>query len=248
MYSTGEGVVVLEEAVTMLERELLDIAQAAAFLGVSQTSLRRWTNAGRLPCYRVGGRRERRFLRADLVGFLERAGGAAAPAIPAADGHLFGLYRSPAARERQAVSFLLDALTAGSPCVLVAESRVRARILARLRQHRSGVRKDVATGRLVLSAYESRPTEQLEYWESRFAAARGTSLRVVADVSGGRLGKRPIAELVDYERMYDELSRHFGVTTLCQYDARRLSGVDTAHLLEVHGGRSYAAERRVVKQ
>src|SRR4029077_13908040 len=51
--------------------ELLDIGQAAAFLNVSEASLRRWTNSGRLACLRVGRRRERRFRREDLLGFLE---------------------------------------------------------------------------------------------------------------------------------------------------------------------------------
>src|SRR5678809_1793136 len=51
--------------------ELLDIAGAAAFLNVSETSLRRWTNSGRLACLRVGLKRERRFRRADLLAFME---------------------------------------------------------------------------------------------------------------------------------------------------------------------------------
>lgn len=49
--------------------ELLDISEAAQFLNVSETSLRRWTNDGLLPCLRIGRRRERRFRRADLSGF-----------------------------------------------------------------------------------------------------------------------------------------------------------------------------------
>ena len=49
---------------------LLDIEQAARFLNVSETSLRRWTNDGRLACLRVGRRRERRFRKADLLAFL----------------------------------------------------------------------------------------------------------------------------------------------------------------------------------
>src|SRR3989442_14772045 len=72
------------------QSELLDIAQAAAFLHVSQMSLRRWTNSGRLPCFRVGGRRERRFRRADLLAFLGR-GGEPLPA-PQGPGHRGGLY------------------------------------------------------------------------------------------------------------------------------------------------------------
>src|SRR2546427_4331212 len=78
------------------QSELLDIAQAAAFLHVSQMSLRRWTNSGRLPCFRVGGRRERRFRRADLLAFLERSGEPIR--APQGPGHLCGLYTSMAGR------------------------------------------------------------------------------------------------------------------------------------------------------
>lgn len=53
------------------EEDLLDIRQAARFLNVSETSLRRWTNSGRLACLRVGLKRERRFRRAHLLAFLE---------------------------------------------------------------------------------------------------------------------------------------------------------------------------------
>src|SRR5438445_10688910 len=95
------------------QSELLDIAQAAAFLHVSQMSLRRWTNSGRLPCFRVGGRRERRFRRADLLAFLERTG-EPAPAPPA--GHLCGLYTSGAARERQAAAFLAKGQIGRASC------------------------------------------------------------------------------------------------------------------------------------
>jgi excisionase family DNA binding protein len=51
--------------------DLLDIKQAARYLQVSETSLRRWTNGGQLACLRVGLRRERRFRRADLLAFME---------------------------------------------------------------------------------------------------------------------------------------------------------------------------------
>lgn len=53
------------------QEDLLDIKQAARFLQVSETSLRRWTNAGHLACLRLGRKRERRFRRADLLAFME---------------------------------------------------------------------------------------------------------------------------------------------------------------------------------
>src|SRR6267143_1435718 len=91
------------------ELELLDIQQAAALLRVSETSLRRWTNAGRLACLRVGGRRGRRFRRADLPALRERNPSAAPPPqVTGAEspgvgtGHLCGLYTSDLTRTRQA--------------------------------------------------------------------------------------------------------------------------------------------------
>ncbi len=49
---------------------LLTIEEAARYLNVSKTSLRRWTNTGKLTCHRVGMRQERRFAVADLDRFL----------------------------------------------------------------------------------------------------------------------------------------------------------------------------------
>ncbi|WP_293750860.1 MEDS domain-containing protein [uncultured Paraglaciecola sp.] len=51
-------------------KKFLTITEAAGYLKVSKTSLRRWTNNGGLPCYRVGLRNERRFLLSDLVVFM----------------------------------------------------------------------------------------------------------------------------------------------------------------------------------
>src|SRR5438094_9198983 len=70
------------------DSEWLDIAQAAALLRVSEASLRRWTNGGRLPCRRIGGRRGRRVPRGGLMG-VPGGGGRGAAA-----GHRFGLFAS----------------------------------------------------------------------------------------------------------------------------------------------------------
>src|ERR1700738_3961729 len=55
------------------QQRFLTIAEAAEFLHVSQTSLRRWTNSGKLRSFRVGGRNERRFLIEDLLAFMPSA-------------------------------------------------------------------------------------------------------------------------------------------------------------------------------
>jgi excisionase family DNA binding protein len=48
---------------------LLNVGQAAAYLGVSAASLRNWANQGLVPVYRTPGG-QRRFSTSDLDGFM----------------------------------------------------------------------------------------------------------------------------------------------------------------------------------
>jgi excisionase family DNA binding protein len=55
------------------ESDWLTLGQAAKFLGVAQSTLRKWSDVGRVPAfYTPGG--HRRFKRGDLDAFLERSG------------------------------------------------------------------------------------------------------------------------------------------------------------------------------
>jgi excisionase family DNA binding protein len=214
------------------EPELLDIGQAAALLQVSEASLRRWTNGGQLPCLRVGGRRERRFRRADLMAFLE-GHPSAAPVS-----HVCGLYTSDLARTRQAAARLGDGLEAGSVCFLTAQPDVCERVLALLARQRPSLRREIDEGRVVVSEYAEGAAAQLAVWEGQFrGATRGgaRSLCVIGDVSGGRLARRgSFDEVLAYEVAYGRLSRRFPLATTCLYDVRTHSGLETAGLLRVH--------------
>ena len=51
----------------------LTLGQAAKYLGVAQSTIRKWSDGGRVPAfYTPGG--HRRYRRADLDAFLERSG------------------------------------------------------------------------------------------------------------------------------------------------------------------------------
>jgi excisionase family DNA binding protein len=55
------------------ETEWLTLGQAAKYLGVAQSTIRKWSDVGRVPAfYTPGG--HRRYRRADLDAFLERSG------------------------------------------------------------------------------------------------------------------------------------------------------------------------------
>ncbi len=205
------------------DSELLDIAQAAALLRVSEASLRRWTN---------GGRRERRFRRADLMAFLEGDAGE----TPA--GHVCAFYASDLGRTRQAANLIGKSLDAGSVCILTAQRRVREPVLARLARRRPSLRPDLRAKRLVVSEYAQTVAAQLEFWKTTFEAAMrdgARTLRVVGDVSGGSLAREgDFDQVLEYEAAYQRLARRFPVATACLYDARRHSGLETARLVQRH--------------
>jgi excisionase family DNA binding protein len=59
----------------------LTLGEAARFLGVAQSTIRKWSDQGRVPAFYTPGR-HRRFLRADLEAFLDRSGPEAADGGP----------------------------------------------------------------------------------------------------------------------------------------------------------------------
>jgi excisionase family DNA binding protein len=234
--------------------ELLDIAQAAAFLNVSEASLRRWTNSGRLPCLRVGQRRERRFRRGDLLGFLEGqtseiapfVGGAAANEVTDLSkgsvtithgSHLCGIYATDLGRITLAVAFLLDGLNEGSVCFLVGSLRTRKEILKYLKKKRPSLEVDIDTGRLAHFEYHVSPRTQVKHFRALLdekVAEGAQSFRVIGD-PGGVPSKSPEESMVAYEADYDRLiARAYPVVTLCLYDARKFSGLAILSALKGH--------------
>lgn len=65
---TGSGAMAMRD-----DSEWLTLGQAARFLGVAQSTIRKWSDQGRVPAfYTPGG--HRRYRRTDLETFLERSG------------------------------------------------------------------------------------------------------------------------------------------------------------------------------
>src|ERR1700737_1766289 len=106
-----------------MDEGLLNTAEAARFLRVSEASIRRWSDAGLLTSYRVGRRSERRFAQSDLIQFLNRQEkpslrgeraviqlGDVPISVP---GHVATFYSTDAGRMRLTVPFLVDGLRAG---------------------------------------------------------------------------------------------------------------------------------------
>jgi excisionase family DNA binding protein len=234
--------------------QLLDISEAAQFLNVSETSLRRWTNAGVLPCLRIGLRRERRFRRADLLSFMEQPavaqllsdgkGGSVKlqdsrdePVSAIHGNHLCGIYGSDAGRLDLVVPFLLEGLRKKSVCFLVAPSRVQRVVLKAMKRRRSSLDSDIKAGRLIVSEHQKTPAAQCRFFETAMEKAEDEgvdSFRVVGDMWGLRLNvsARQMIELeVGFERL---IVPRFPVVALCTYDARKFTGVELLDALKDH--------------
>src|ERR1700681_205398 len=234
--------------------DLLDIGEAARFLNVSETSLRRWTNAGTLPCLRVGQRHERRFRRDDLLAFMEHQPSRSPlkgpfPTAPLnaslLDGstmltpgdHLSGFYGSDLGLATLSVRFILDGLQEGSMVYVVASARSIKRMTGYLKEKRPSLQRDISAGKLLFCEYQKRPRAQIKDFEAQLnkAAADGAqSFRVFGDT--WEMRKKVSAEkFAEYEAIYDQyIARRFPVITLCAYDVRRFSGVDVLDALKAH--------------
>lgn len=235
--------------------ELLNIKQAAQFLNVSEVSLRRWTASGKLACLRVGPKRERRFRREDLQAFLEgkSAASAAGKATlrPSSGGHvllegiciehgshLCCLYESDLGRVKLSVPFLNEGLSAGDLCFLVASAGASDQILKALDAVRRNLKSEIAQGNLVLSQGANSGRAMYDYFKNAFVegtSSGGRSLRVVGDMAWALDKGLGVAELIDFELRYNQFLAHqFPVVSLCQYDARRFSGVAILDALKCH--------------
>jgi excisionase family DNA binding protein len=234
--------------------DLLDIDAAARFLNVSETSLRRWTNSGVLPCLRVGLRRERRFRRADLLAFMEQPSAGPRPfggkgvsmsgqfvadeSLAAIHGnHLCGIYGSDAGRLELIVPFLVEGLAQRSVCFLVAPRSAQKAILKAMKQKRPSLDSDIKAGRLIVSEHQKTPMAQVRFFESAMTKAEDEgvkSFRVVGDMWGLRLNvsaKQMIKLEVGFEQV---IVPRYPVVALCAYDARKFSGVELLDALKDH--------------
>ncbi len=219
-------------------KQLLNIKQAAELLNVSEISLRRWTNEGRLTCLRVGGRRERRFRRQALLDFLENLDPRSADdavlvgGVPVQlGGHLCALYDSGLGRLRLAVPFLADGLRRGDTCFLVAALEARDAI-------RTALPGDVPANKLIVAAGEKTGAAMYDYLERVLVDAVTAGARVIrllGDMVWTQVKHIRPADVIAFETRVDQsLLKRFPVVAVCQYDAREFSGLTVLSALKCH--------------
>ena len=237
------------------DSELLSIKEAAAFLKVSEASLRRWTNTGKLNCSRLGLKRERRFRRDDLRAFLDTRSSSAdssgnspiqaqqtrvhleGVAIEYAS-HICTLYDNDFGRLKWSVPFLLDGLKQGECCFLVAAPNTQYEILEHVKKGWDGVEKAMKTGQLILTNGLPDGDAMCRFVEqSIFEATRNEfrSFRLLGDMSWCLELGMTQDQLFEYEQRFNrEIGHSFPLVSVCQYDTRDFNGPAVLNALKCH--------------
>src|SRR5579875_577377 len=222
----------------------LTISEAAEFLHVSEVSLRRWTNSGKLRCFRVGGRNERRFLIEDLMAFMPstevqlepQADEITAATTDYTERHLSLFFRNPEEQWQLLRPYLVDHLNAGAPAIYLQHSTSSEQLMQRL--HDEGLPLDKLIARGLLRVL---PPSQTYLLPGRFDAQRMLDFIETAIQASLEAGHRRVLmtgemtwslqgapgaeQMAIYEEQLNPLvDRYPAVTIICQYDLKRFSG------------------------
>ena len=229
-----------------MSADFVGTREAARLLGVSEASVRRWSDSGLLQSHRVGRRSERRFERSAVLGLKSAGRPDASPSansvllegreIPV-HSHLSSYYTSDRGRLRLGVPFLGDGLAAGQPCVILSNPETARLLEDELKTEGVPVERALETGRLRELETFKTLSEGIETFERTFAAftRRGDLIiRVLAEATQNATSLGSIGEQLRFEDMLDGLVRRYPVVLICQYDVRRLKGADVIDVLKGH--------------
>lgn len=232
------------------DKRLLTLEEAARYLGVSKTSLRRWTTDGLLSCHRIGARAERRFDQKMLDEFLLRrsAGPALADAeIPlveavdhaAHDGrhkHICLYFRNPIEQWEAFRHYFLDHYQGGLPTTYLHSASSREQVMERVRGEGIDPKDAINRGLLrLVPARDSYLRQGVFSADFMISFMRLIMVRLRADgfqkhlVTGEMdwyFSDTPgVSEIHAYERRLNKLLDEYpDVTIVCQYDITRFDG------------------------
>lgn len=252
------------------KQRFLTIGEAAAFLHVSEISLRRWTNSGKLRCFRVGGRNERRFLIEDLLAFMPTMEVQSEPQVDETvsvsttdeqdytERHLSLFFRSPEEQWQLLRLYIVDHLNAGAPVIYLQHSTSPEELIQRL--HAEGLPMDKLIARgllrvlppsqsyLLLDHFDGQ--RMLDFIENAILAsleAGHQRVLLTGEMTWSLQGTPGAEQMAKYEELLNPLvDKYPPVTIICQYDLKRFSGDMILDALLTHPSILVAPGERLV--
>jgi transcriptional repressor of dcmA and dcmR len=216
--------------------KLMTIKEAANYLSVSEMSLRRWTNSGKLKCLRVGKKNERRFRKEDLIAYM--SGGAPPPAkelkLPE-DSHIAHFYKT----DNEGMEISLNAIKKGLDKgeIVVAIVPPKKGTLLRKKLNAQGILVEILEAQqiLTISAGCQTPEEQIAFVDQLIKRARHfNGFRLVGDMVWTR-EKNWDSEMVHtLEQLTNQQRKNIPAKYICQYQVDEFSRDETFLAMQTH--------------
>jgi excisionase family DNA binding protein len=216
---------------------LLNIKDAALFLNVSEMTIRRWTNSGKLTCHRVGGKRERRFYMRDLEAFLHDKGlpmkplGLEGQSVPEGS-HMTHFYRSKAEAHGLSIPYLLEGIRRKEALLAVMPPDRSRELIEIVKRRGHPVENWLESGLLHVSAGMDSP-EQMIRFLGEFAA-RTREFRLLGDMMWTVDRGWDPATLSAFERSPAFMPPVEKGLLLCQYGLEDFTGAAVMMAAEAH--------------
>lgn len=216
----------------------LTTREVAELLKVSEASVRRWTSRHRLPCYRLGPGRERRFLLDEVLAFLRRE---ERPAAVGEGGHYSFFFGNEEEQIRVLEPLLASQLGEGQPVAYIRDAAPGEGLPAWLKGL-AGEESDLLTFYTPLQAYLQEgyfdPDRMFDFVNAAVegALAKGFRTCLITGEMSWSLAEPPGAErMMEYEARLNTLTEKYPQATfICQYDLSRFGGVTVAEALLTH--------------
>ncbi|HKJ97537.1 MAG TPA: MEDS domain-containing protein [Desulfotignum sp.] len=230
--------------------KMLNVRQAAELLNVSQMTVRRWTNAGLLVCFRIGKKRERRFHLSDIQQFIEGKSPSSQTqktfagkadhrvalgfgGLDVPDGtHLAHLYTHLSESLGVQAFFVRQGIENKETVMVVSPQDRREKLLSAMEQDGLDVAELVRKNRLIHGSGRQSLVQMTEYISKAAASAQGR-FRLIGDMSW-TLQKKWSEENI---RTLEEITNTRlcpGSLFLCQYSLAEFFGTQIMMALETH--------------
>lgn len=227
--------------------KLLTIKEAAAFLKVSEMSLRRWTNSGKLKCYRVGGKNERRFTRQDLEGVLRTSD----RLVPLGIGdttvedcsHIAHFYKDSDECITEGIKYLSCGLSRGESLLILSTEARLIQILSGLNNLGFPVDKLKNDKLVILDSGRSHFDEQLEFLTSVIGNVPvGKGFRLLGDMMWAVEKGWTLDEITRLEAKANHLLTGKNILIVCQYDLTYFGADGAMMAFDAHNITIYRGE------
>lgn len=215
---------------------LLTIKEAASYLNVSEMSIRRWTNSGKLKCLRVGQKNERRFRIEDIKSYIA---GDVLSAISSLklpeESHVAHFYKNQEEGLEMCLASVKKGLDQGEVVVAVVTKKKGNALKAKL--HEQGVLADILEAQQILTVFDGckSPDEQIAFIDRIIEISKNfKGFRLVGDMVWTRDKKWNVEMLRKLENLTNHQRKKLTAKYVCQYDLGVFSRDEAFLAMQTH--------------